>query len=76
MACLLVLSLALAPGRAIADADEASLHGQALAGVVSTRDHQATGTGTLIGGELRGTLARSDRWAFELTVARQKAVAG
>ncbi len=69
MACLLTLAVALVPARVDADADEASLHGQALGGVVRTSDHQATGTGTLIGGALRGTLARSDRWAFELTVA-------
>lgn len=54
-------------GRAGADADEASLHGQATAGLARTRDHDATGTGPLVGASARFTLARSDVWAYEVT---------
>ena len=54
---------------AAADADETSVHGQVLAGLVRTEDHGATGTGPMGGASGRVTVARSDRWAFELTIA-------
>lgn len=68
-AAVISLLQLLQSASAAADADETSVHGQVLAGLVRTEDHGATGTGPMAGASSRATVARSDRWAFELTIA-------
>jgi hypothetical protein len=64
-----VVVLSVAPAKARADADEASVAGLLVGGLAHTVDHGAAATSPLLGGALRMTLARSDRWAFETALA-------